>query len=357
MGSKLHCFMGNRDLISIFSRNEIYNVNETKWDLMTNLINALPEITNAMFGCEIKNIIYLQSFNSSNPNIFDLSQLMAPVGYGLCLRFGKRLERNNATYRGTVLEQIMLKNDDVLRLEDNIASELMDSIYSENSAVLDGYCGQSLSNELNLDLFNQTFETYSEERGGKSKYIVEPYLSYGHIHDENGEVILFENENLDYEIPDYFSSEDRLTALFDIIKTARQIHKSIYSPNHGNPIINANSHISLITLKHEEEHYLIIESFTENRHSPQHLDRVGCLFKLTPNTEGDNIEKIIYNAISQFERKLNSVYPSQETQSSSSFEQGLKIVRERNNNSGRNQNTITSNRARMRREQRRRSSR
>ena len=60
---------------------------------------------------------------------------MTPLGSGMIFRFGEPIKAHQAL--GILVERTLLKNDDILMVDDALATQLTQSFVNENAGVLD----------------------------------------------------------------------------------------------------------------------------------------------------------------------------------------------------------------------------
>ncbi len=267
---------------------------------------AIPNYAEKSLGCSLGTLTYMGQVNLSNPHLFDLppSAQMTPLGSGTSYRFGETVKEQQAI--GVTIERVLLKNDDVLNLDDTLATQLTKTFVTENASDI-GRTAFDLSAAIRATArgnFYALFEkALKEERRGTAHYHVEPLLLYGHYH-TIGEKRHLNGSAYGYDLkfaPDSGKSiftqfspvkTESQAAFFEVVAAVQKLHSDFYMDR-----VNVSlSNLSLLSLLRRSGEIFLLADYTDpSQRAPTKYDHFGALLKVTRDGKGSSIAKVIYN--------------------------------------------------------------
>ncbi len=267
---------------------------------------AMSPFAEKSLRCSLGTLTYLDQVNLTNPHLFDLppSPQMTPLGSGTNFRFGEVLKEQHV--QGVVIERVLLKNDDVLNLDDAVATQLTKDYATENEGEI-GKPSFDLPAALRATLrgtFHTLFEkTMKEERRGTGRYRVDPLLLYGHYH-IIGEKRHFMGSAHGYDLkfpPDSGKSiitqfslikTEGQAAFFEAVAAVQKLHRDFYMDR-----VNVSlSNLALLTLLRRSGEIFLLADYTDpSQRAPTKFDHFGVLLAVTRDGKGASIGKVIYH--------------------------------------------------------------
>ncbi len=301
------CVKGADLLAYILEQNYENQLKQANKDL--NLLGkdlaAFPFLAEKSLRCSISTLIYMDQVNLANAHLFDLppSTQMTPLGSGTSFRFGEALK--DLHVQGISLERVLLKNDDVLNVDDALATQLTNVFVSEHEGEI-GNPSFDLPAALRATIrgnFHALFEkSIKEERRGTARYHVDPLLLYGHYH-TIGERRPFMGKVFGYDLKSPPDSDKNIftqlspvktegqVAFFEMVTAIQKLHHELYMDR-----VNVSpSNLSLLTLlRRSGEIFLLADYINPSQRAPPKFDHFGVLLGMTRDAKGATFAKVMY---------------------------------------------------------------